>query len=322
MVGNPGYDAMFTRFFNSARFASTYKPVFLRSLLDVGDLFDESKESKIVGRKWLRCDNERLLVDLNFVAVRFAKYYWDMDYSFKIKKSQDRQDANILKIIRNESAYKKKPPTTKALASSRMSEFRTRVISKSIRPEVLIHLKTGMDDLYTKASTSEISFDRKIIPYIKRNKALLMHGLNYTIAKYLEKINPGIPSIAKKVGYNSDRGYRPKLCPDAVEAMCGWQHSSCFYCGNDLGKHHVDHVIPFNFVFSTDLYNCVLSCQRCNCQKSDTLPERGRFAEVVTRNRQRLDYIKKQKVTYREESYCLLFDTCVDKYNDKFFRPR
>ena len=325
MVGNPRYDAMFARFFSSARLASTYKPVFLRSLLDVGDLADRSKKAEIVGRKWLkfRCYGERLFVDLNFIAVRFAKYYWDMEYRFKLRQSQDRQDANILKIIRGAQAARKRPPTIRALAGDSMSGFRAEVIRKSIRPEVLVHLKTNMCSLYKKEDTGEISFDAKIVPYIRRNRTLLRNGLNYTIVKYLEKLNHGTPSIAKKVGYNSDSFVKPQLCPKAVGAMREWQRSSCFYCGGGLRKQHVDHVIPFNFVFSTDLYNCVLSCPRCNCEKSDTLPARGRFDKVVARNRKRLDYIQRQKVAYKEESYCLLFETCVSEYKrDKFFRPR
>ena len=292
--------------------------------MDVGDLADRSKKAKIVGRKWLkfRCNGERLFVDLNFIAARFAKYYWDMEYRFKLRQSQDRQDANILKIIRGAQASRKKPPTIRALASASMSGFRAQVIRKSIKPEVLVHLKTNMPSLYKKEKTGEISFNAKIVPYIRRNRTLLMNGLNYTIARYLEKINRGTPSIAKKVGYNSDIIVKPKLRPGAIKDMRGWQYSRCFYCGGSLRKQHVDHVIPFNFVFSTDLYNCVLSCQRCNCKKSDTLPERGRFDKVVARNRKRLGYIKTQKVAYKEESYCLLFDTCVLQYNgDKFFRP-
>ena len=325
LAGKSRYDAMFTKFFNSARLASTYKPVFLRSLLDVGDLADRSKRAKIVGREWLkfRRNGDRLFVDLNFIAVRFAKYYWDMEYRFKLRQSQDRQDANILKIIRGAQAARKKPPTIRALASTSMSEFRAQVIRKSIRPEVLVHLKTNMPSLYKKEKTGEISFNAKIVPYIKRNRTLLRNGLNYTIARYLEKINRGTPSIAKKVGYNSDSIVKPMLCPGAIKDMRRWQYSRCFYCGGNLRKHHVDHVIPFNFVFSTELYNCVLSCPGCNCKKSDTLPERSRFAKVVARNRKKLDYIQKQEIAYKEESYCLLFNTCVIQYNGKkFFRPR
>ena len=322
MAVKSGYDAMFTKFFNSARLASTYKPVFLRSLLDVGDLADGSKAGRIVGRDWLRLKGGRLFVDLNFIAVRFAKYYWDMEYSFKLRQSQDGQDANILRIIRNAGAAGKKPPTTGALAGSAMSEFRAEVIRRSMKREVLVHLKTDMPRLYEKEGAGEISFGAGIVQYLNRNKTLLKNGLNYTIAGYLEKLNRGTPSIAKKVGHNPDRIHRPQLCPRAVGAMRRWQGSRCFYCGGGLGKHHVDHVIPFNFVFSTELYNCVLSCPRYNCEKSDTLPERGRFGEVVDRNRERLNYIKTQKIAYTEEPYRLLFDTCVIQYNgDKFFRP-
>lgn len=313
---------MFSRFFNSAKIASTYKPVFLRALLDVGDLADEAKLDNVVGKEWLKLSSGRLFVNLNFVAVRFAKYYWDMEYSFKLKQSQDRQDANILKTIRKAHDPKKRPPTTKTLASDSMSGFRTAVIRRSIRPEVLVHLKRDMPYLYRKESPDEISFDARIVKYMNRNKILLRHGLNYMISGYLEKINLGIPNITQKVGHNADLIRRPQLCTNVVKRMYDWQESLCFYCKKPFEKRHVDHVIPFNFVFSTELYNCVLSCQRCNCKKSNTLPHKDQFDKVVTRNREKSDYMREQRIAYDEGSYCMLFKKCEIEYNDKkFFKP-
>ena len=325
------YDAMFAKFFNSTSMSSTYKPVFLKALLDVGDLEDESKAGRIVGRQWLRRSDGRpwlgksdgrLFVDLNFIAVRFAKYYWDMEYSFKLRQSNS-GNAAILGAIRRMHNPDEKPPTARTLAEDRMSEFRASVIRTSITKYVLDRLLTDMPRLYKKEGANEISLDPGITRYANQRKALLTHGLNYVMAQYLEKINRGTPNIAKKVGYNPGRIYRPPLCPRAVKEMRGWQRSLCFYCEREFEKPHVDHVIPFNFVFSTDLYNCVLACQRCNCKKSDTLLHRDRFDEVVDRNQRRSDYISGQKVVYNERSYRLLYDTCISEYNgDKaFFKP-
>ena len=314
---------MFAKFFNSAKMSSTYKPVFLKALLDVGDLADESKAGRIVGRQWLqRSDGRswisksdgRLFVDLNFIAIRFAKHYWDMEYRFKLKQSPQPGDANILKAINDVRDPRQKPPTIKALAGPSMSGFRTRVIRDSIKPEVLVHLKTDMPSLYRKESTNRISLHPTIVEYANRNKAL-KPGLSYIMTRYLETINRGTPNIAKKLGYNPYHTNHPQLCRNAFTEMCEWQRSLCFYCKHKFEKLHVDHVIPFNFVFSTDLYNCVLACQHCNCKKSDTLLHRKLFNRVVKRNRHRSDYISRQKAAYSERSYLLLYDTCISEYN-------
>lgn len=314
------YNAMFNRFFNSVRMSSTYKPVFLKALLDVGDLYHKPK-TRIVGGDWLNCKNDRLFVKLDFIAVRFAQYYWILTHKFKLRQSQDPGDANILKTISDARDSNKNPPTLKALSHERMSEFRATVIRESINREVLVHLKKDMPDLYKKESSTEISLDKRIVKYAHENKKALEYGLNYVIATYLEKINPNTPNVAKKVGHNPNRVFRPKLCDKAVGAMCKWQNSSCFYCGRKFTKHHVDHVIPFNFVFSTNLYNCVLACPHCNCKKSDMLPAEYLFTDVVNRNHKRSYYIKKQRTAYDEGSYRLLFNTCKFEYNNALFKP-
>lgn len=303
--------------------ASTYKPVFLKALLDVGDLACGSNADSIIGREWLTVRDGRLFVDLNFIAVRFAKYYWDMEYSFKLRQSQDHQDANITRFVKAIHDPNRKPPTTRDLAGNSMKDFRATVIRRSIKPEVLVHLKTDMADLYRKEDANTISLDQSIIEYMGRNKTSIKYGLNYVISRYLEKINRHTPNIASKVDHDPGRSYRPRIGADAVVSMRGWQGSCCFYCARRLDSHHVDHVIPFNFVFSTDLYNCVLACQQCNCTKSDALPERTLFDKVILRNQERSEYLDAQTIRYNEESYCRLFDACMSEYNgNTFFYPK
>ncbi len=57
------------RFFQKTNMVSTYKPMFLKALLDLGDF----KEHE--GSQWVKDNGKNLEVDLNFVAVRFIYYY-------------------------------------------------------------------------------------------------------------------------------------------------------------------------------------------------------------------------------------------------------
>ncbi len=106
------YLAMFDQMFDKGYMASTYKPVFLRSLLDIGDLVDKKY---LVGQRWLEQNNGNLYVDLNFIAVRFAKFYWDMEYGFHLKQAQDPHDARIVKIIHMYHNLHKNPQPYKNL---------------------------------------------------------------------------------------------------------------------------------------------------------------------------------------------------------------
>ncbi|ABK76751.1 HNH endonuclease [Cenarchaeum symbiosum A] len=313
------YLRMFNRFFgNSNRMASTYKPVFLRALLDVADL-DGTR--RLAGERWLERKDGKLVIDLNFIAARFAKYYWDMEYSFRLRQSQDRQDANITRLVKAAHKEGDKPPTIEVMASEEMDEFRKRVIKMSIKPEVLVHLLTDMKGLYVKTGPSTIQLDDDIIEFLRGHRVLLKQGINNVLARYLEKLNRMTPQITSKI--EGEPTGRKALGSIAQEKMKKWQDSRCFYCEDKFSKPHVDHVIPHNYVFATDLYNCTLACQQCNCTKSDMLPEKDIFEKVVERNRGIPQCLKKFKPGYSEESYRLLFDTCIKEYNgDEFFTPR
>ncbi len=293
------YLSMFNRFFsNAGRMSSTYKPVFLRALLDIGDLHDPQKAKNLIGKNWLERKNGRLLVDLNFIAVRFAKYYWDMGYSFRLRQSQDPQDANITRLIKNFHDPEKKPPTIKELSEDKMEGFRDMVIKKSIKPEVLIHLLTDMNDLYKKTDSKTITLDENVIEFLHTHKILLRNGLTSVLAKYLEKLNHMTPQISNKI--DSERINRTNLNDDIQLQMRKWQESKCFYCKNEFQRPHVDHVIPYNYVFSTEMYNCTLACQHCNCTKSDMLPTKPLFDDVLERNQEITDYLKNTNSFYND----------------------
>lgn len=310
----PDYTGMFNRFFsNQRRMSSTYKPVFLRALLDVGDLHDARKAKGLAGRQWLEIRDGSLLVDLNFIAVRFAKYYWDMEYSFRLRQSHDPNDANITRLVRAAHRDGRKPPTVKRLASEEMGGFRAKVIAKSIRPEVLVHLLNDMDGLYRKVDANTVSLDGSVIKFLHDHKIMLRNGINNALTRYLERINRLTPQIANKVDYIP--GPRPQLDAKMRLLLMKWQDSRCFYCGRAVSTWHVDHVIPYNFVFATDLYNCTLACRQCNCQKSDMLPDRDLFCGVVERNGGITEYLDLQKTTYDEEAYVHLYETCKSEYH-------
>ncbi len=313
------YIQMFNRFFNNAnRMSSTYKPVFLRALLDIGNLHDSKKD--LIGQQWIKREDDKIHVNLNFIAVRFAKYYWDMEYSFRLRQSQDPQDANITRLIKAIHEPDKKPPTIEELASDAMQEFRTSVINRSIKPEVLVHLKTDMNDLYKKTDAKTIVLDDDIVEFLHKHKILLRKGLTGVLAKYLEKLNRLTPQISNKI--DSENNKRKSLHAEIRIKMSQWQNSKCFYCDGKLLKSHVDHVIPYNYVFTTDPYNCTLACQQCNCTKSDTLPNEKIFDKVLERNEEIIDYLQDINSAYDKKAYRLLFDSCVTEYNgNQFFSP-
>ena len=103
-----------------------------------------------------------------------------------------------------------RPPTLAELASAEMAPFRREVISKAVRPEVLVHLQTDMPDLYeVHARQDSIGLDPQAVRYMGQASSALKTALNYTIARRLEEFNPTTRHIAVKI--DGDMSYEDRI---------------------------------------------------------------------------------------------------------------
>ena len=230
---------MFNGFFKNPGMRSTYKPVFLAALVDVAA---REKGGPLDAGRWLSTVGGRVRVDLELVAIPFAKYYWDMAAAFSPRHLPARMadpdnpggDINIVGLIHYEIARTKEeeacrerfgaagaakaargrrrgasapaggaPPTLEELASDRMAGFRGRVVARSIRPEVLVHLRKDGFSLYeVERGKSSIVLDKEAVEYMRRNAAMLKAALSDLVARHLEDNNPSALHVATMVNLN------------------------------------------------------------------------------------------------------------------------
>jgi hypothetical protein len=166
-----------------------------------------------------------------------------------------------------------------SLAGEEFSSLRQEVIKNSIKPEVLFHLDKHQD-LYERVLHRDyIILDYYIITFFKKYKGILIAALNFMITRYLEKIN-FVPRIAEKVSGNIPR----TLLTSEEKRIILNMHDSCFYCNGKALSYYMDHVIPFNFIYQTEIFNIIPACINCNSRKSDRLPTQEIFNRVKERN--------------------------------------
>lgn len=242
------YARAFDRFFARPRMSSTYKPVFLGALVDVGRW---REDDRLVGRQWIREEpGGRISVGLDFVAARFAKFYWDMAAGFGARHAAERMaDAddpsrdvlNIVKVINEEIKEREmaearraaeetvagpedaagaaadaamraraacRPPSLEELASDSMAQFRKRVVARAIKPEVLHHMRESMPELYERDG-DRIVLDGEAVRYMGLAGAALKAGLAHITAVHLEEVNPSMRHVASKV--RQDVPYEERL---------------------------------------------------------------------------------------------------------------
>lgn len=226
---------MFNGFFKNPGMRSTYKPVFLAALVDVAA---REKGGPLDAGRWIYDEGGRVRVDLELVAIPFAKYYWDMAAAFKPRHLPARMadpddagmDINIVGLIRDEIARRKEekacreragagaargrrrgvpapagdaPPTLGELASDEMARFRGSVVAKSIKPEVLVHLHNDKFDLYKAGrGKNSIVLDGEAVEYMRRNAVMLKAALSDLVARHLEANNPSVLHVSTMVNLN------------------------------------------------------------------------------------------------------------------------
>lgn len=316
------YLSRFNSFFSSERLSSTYKPVFLKSLIPISEY--TGKSFTLVGSQWIQIEDETLRVDLNFVAIRYIQFYWELYFKFKLKQSHLPRDANINRILEkvkndlNESntvseigKKDRKVPDMKTLASEHFTNLRKEVIRYSIMPEVLVHLDPRQELYRRVRGENYILLNLDIVAFFAKYKGIMIPALNYMITRYLENIN-FIPRIAEKVSENIPRSF-----PDVREKNIILNlQKSCFYCPNTWDKHspRYDHVIPFNYIYQTELFNIVAACSKCNSSKNDRLPSGDLFERVKDRNKKLYSQRLIQE-DYNDEGYQKLYDACINAYH-------
>lgn len=258
------YLQRFGIFFRHADFSSSYKPVLLKSIMDLADFGDE----KLVGNQWLEKLDGKLKVELDFLAVRYAKYYWDMFYKFRLRQSHNPSDVNIHQFFKDKDENPQEPPSLQDLASEKYREIRKSIITRSIRPEVLRKLNKDLGLYEIINGKNYVFFDYGIVAFLIKYRGILLPATDYVLTRYLEKINFA-PRIAEKV-----RGVplRDHLTSMQKAKLLEFHSGLCFYCGRAADRHHFDHVIPFDYIFQTDVFNSVPACEKCNLAKSNRLP--------------------------------------------------
>lgn len=116
-----------------------------------------------------------------------------------------------------------------------------------------------------------------------------------------------MPHLARRPPRGASRAFLHAEVPDVAGHLFGRDRTAlavvrgpfkeafgphCFYCGTHLPVNNpVDHVLPWSLVGIDGLANLVLSCARCNGDKSSALPAVAIVDRVLDRDREVLQQI-------------------------------
>ncbi len=238
------------------------------------------------------------------IAKYFFKYYWLQECKSKLRQGPKNQEPEIISIIRKEFTENAYPQTFKKLKEEELEKIQRceEQIVKKCFDDVIPRFQNTRNnkEMFFKYFAKEYkdSADNKKIDqgggillncdamcFFRENYVALYKVVILEWIRFLEIRNFGTPNLVRKIESDGmgprNQGRFRKHLESFVDG------DNCFYCKAKLepGKNtHVDHVIPFDYIGDTELWNMVLSCQICNCEKSGNLPPRSYIEKLLERN--------------------------------------
>jgi 5-methylcytosine-specific restriction endonuclease McrA len=170
-----------------------------------------------------------------------------------------------------------------------------------------------------KKGASELRIEASLLRILHENEQDLYDLINYRWGMILETFNNS-PRISKKVRIMDDQEIsRSSLAKYRQYLDLENSDHICFICGEPIPEKEIsiDHVIPWGYMYSDDIWNLVYVHRSCNSQKGIIIPEKSEIERLKERNDRLLAYM--QKLNHRDKRYEELSMAKEHNYVEKFW---
>lgn len=274
-----------------------------------------------------------ITITLEQIAHRVIKYYWNQTIYFDlVQGSNPLRPPKILSLTKELiecyfEIYKTKQPIRfeKLDIEGKLSPLYKSIIKKiitvlkqdvsyrfvnlqSVEPSsIYIYIK-GEDELTIKPENAKM---------LKDNCIEIFETINYRWAIILETFN-STPRICKKVKIIDEKEIKRNSLNKFIRYL-DYENPNhiCFICGEKIEDDlSIDHVIPWSYLYSDDIWNLVYVHQSCNSSKSNVIPNEVMIRKLKVRNADLYKAISDEIMNKVVEELKLAIDR---NYVDKFW---
>jgi hypothetical protein len=312
---------------------------YFKEWLRVIDVMDQDNTYKAAwGRAIIECivsenyeiNQEKYILHEYEIVQKLMKYYWNQIAYFqlsqgpatKIEKQINSMRQTFLKSKRNkvihwydkvESDLKRNPQVFENI----IKKFMT-LSSKDFAIK-FSHVKRDRINLYDiDAKLKQVIFTKNQIDSILNNQEILIDLIHYKWAKILETYNKSPNIIKKVVGATK---YRFKTCQTTKQRNLLIQYYHLegvrdFYTNElvDIQNIVIDYVIPYNFIYSCDIWNLVICSKETLKKRNNQLPTKQEIEQLNTRNEKLLSLIKHTHLSDRYDLENCIKNNLVTRY--------
>lgn len=249
------------------------------------------------------CCDEKISFSFDQISENFLKYFWNQTYFFKFYQGPAKTKPVIQQITEEMITwYQKVEDTTvpvwfdqaKVIFQKDPKHYKKMLkkISDKMCDDVAwrFSIVNGESvDLYKlDLENKTVSFTREQLLSVKEHAFVLSQLVNYRWAQLLEKFNQS-PRIASKVKGMSDEQLRRNSLSKFKQALLKQFPDGVvrdFYTDEILDPNDIsiDHVIPWSFMYSDDIWNLVITSKSKNSSKSNTRTTQEFIEKLKQRN--------------------------------------
>lgn len=278
-------------------------------------------------------EDRKAYISIDEISKCMLKYYWNQLFFFNLKQSSNDKKPPIICQLTNSLIEEYKKITNSIIPVwydkgieeiKKNPNFYNKIIkqtSKVLPNDVswrfkMINGNTLPIYEYDYKNKDEfVIFEIDSINELKDYSIILTKLINYKWSQLLEKFNYA-PKIANKVnGISNEKLRRNSLNKYKEELLKEYNGKAIdFYTGEEINKKDIsiDHVIPWSYMYSDDIWNLVITTKSYNSSKSNIIPNSKIIEKLKKRNDNLVNYVSKP---YKDE----LLEACSRNYVDKFY---
>lgn len=309
----------------NCNYDNTYKMAWAKAIVEISMEADYSTSQ------------EEYEITLESIACKIIKYYWNHTIFFNLIQGSNRlKPPKILSLTRElideyQLLETKQPIRFEKVQYTlendiTLKKYYYRTIKKIItvlKADVSYRFLNirGMANTQVykyKKGNNSLFINIKDMKVLKNNALPIFDTINYRWSLILETFN-STPRICKKVRIVDDIKIRRQPLNKYMKYldMDNPEHV-CFICGKKIESTvlSIDHVIPWSYLYSDDLWNLVYSHRSCNSSKNNVIPEERTIHRLEERNERLLQAFRGHKIDKNIEELRLAVN---NNYVQKFW---
>ena len=238
-------------------------------------------------------DDSEELISFDTISLKMFKYYWNQTIFFDLQQgSNPLQPPTFVSYVKSkieeyQSQYGFQPIEFERIEKKVDVDIKylNRILSENVSYRFLKvgNKKYQLYDLDIKRRTIRVNYPQ----ILKEYSDILFEVINYRWVQILETYNSS-PRISKKIKI-TDRGGIKRKSLKEFKKYLSLTDKVCFISGEVFdGDLSIDHLIPWSFMFSDDLWNLVYVKKGHNSSKSNRIVDESEIIKLEERNKELL----------------------------------